>query len=148
MGDILFIRSGFVAEYYGLVDGKEGEGEAEGKEEWAKIARREHQIGPEDGQRWAGVAQEERMLDWLHDCYFAAVGGDSPSFEAWPSNRGECVLSQFAPSPFFLFVCWFVRDSFRRRGEWYADPLRFGQSTTSTNTSWRCGACPSVRCWT
>ena len=27
------------------------------------------------------------MLDWLHDCYFAAVAGDAPAFEAWPSNR-------------------------------------------------------------
>lgn len=59
------------------------------KEEWKKIALREHEIGPTDEQRWAGLAQEERMLDWLHDCWFAAVAGDSPSFEAWPSNRGE-----------------------------------------------------------
>jgi len=27
------------------------------------------------------------MIDWLHDCYFAAVAGDSPTFEAWPSQR-------------------------------------------------------------
>lgn len=30
--------------------------------------------------------QEEKMLDWLHDSYFAAVSGDMPSFEAWPSH--------------------------------------------------------------
>ena len=41
-----------------------------------------------DGQRYAGVKQEDAMLDWLHDCYFAAVAGDSPTFEAWPSNQG------------------------------------------------------------
>ena len=29
------------------------------------------------------------MIDWLHDCYFAAVAGDSPTFEAWPTNQGE-----------------------------------------------------------
>lgn len=26
------------------------------------------------------------MLDWLHDCYFATVGGDAPAFEAWPTH--------------------------------------------------------------
>ena len=29
------------------------------------------------------------MIDWLHDCYFAAVAGDSPTFEAWPTNQGK-----------------------------------------------------------
>ncbi|KAL9006896.1 MAG: hypothetical protein Q9188_000351 [Gyalolechia gomerana] len=77
IGDILFIRSGFVVKYH----------EVKSSEEWAKVALRPHAIGPDDQQRWAGVAQEEKMLDWLHDCYFAAVAGDSPSFEAWPSNR-------------------------------------------------------------
>jgi hypothetical protein len=27
------------------------------------------------------------MLDWLHDCYFAAVAGDAPSFESWPTKE-------------------------------------------------------------
>lgn len=27
------------------------------------------------------------MIDWLHDCYFATVAGDSPTFEAWPTNQ-------------------------------------------------------------
>jgi hypothetical protein len=27
------------------------------------------------------------MLDWLHDCYFSAVSGDAPTFEAWPSHE-------------------------------------------------------------
>ncbi|KAL8713846.1 MAG: hypothetical protein Q9225_006671 [Loekoesia sp. 1 TL-2023] len=79
IGDILFIRSGFVEKYH----------QVKSSEEWSKIALRPHVIGPDDQQRWAGVAQEEKMLDWLHDCYFAAVAGDSPSFEAWPTNRGE-----------------------------------------------------------
>jgi hypothetical protein len=29
------------------------------------------------------------MIDWLHDCYFAAVAGDAPSFEAWPTRRPD-----------------------------------------------------------
>ena len=77
IGDILFVRSGFIQQYYQTKP-----------EEWEKIATRPHEVGENDQQRWAGVAQEETMLDWLHDCYFAAVAGDSPSFEAWPSNQG------------------------------------------------------------
>lgn len=32
------------------------------------------------------------MVGWvrLHDCYFAAVAGDAPAFEAWPSKGGMC----------------------------------------------------------
>ncbi|KAI9836237.1 MAG: hypothetical protein M1819_001574 [Sarea resinae] len=76
VGDILFIRSGFVESYY-----------QRPREERNRLAAREHKIGKEDGQRWAGVKQEEKMLDWLHDCYFAAVGGDAPAFEAWPTHE-------------------------------------------------------------
>lgn len=62
--------------------------------------------GTEAGERFAGVAQEEKILDWLHDSYFAAVStryarssseipdvlpqqvaGDAPSFEAWPTHE-------------------------------------------------------------
>ncbi|KAI4118347.1 MAG: hypothetical protein LQ338_007424, partial [Usnochroma carphineum] len=77
IGDILFIRSGFAEKYH----------QVKSSEEWAKIALRPGAFGPDAQQRWAGVAQEEKMLDWLHDCYFAAVAGDSPSFEAWPTNQ-------------------------------------------------------------
>ncbi|KAL8995208.1 MAG: hypothetical protein Q9169_004996 [Polycauliona sp. 2 TL-2023] len=76
IGDILFIRSGFVNQYHQTKS-----------EDWKPISLRPHEIGQNDQQKWAGVKQEESMLDWLHDCYFAAVGGDSPSFEAWPSDR-------------------------------------------------------------
>ncbi len=77
-GDILFVRSGFIESYYSKTS-----------EERNQLAVRPHHFGPDDGQRYAGVAQEEKMLDWLHDCYFAAVGGDAPAFEAWPSNKGK-----------------------------------------------------------
>jgi hypothetical protein len=76
VGDMLFVRSGFLESYY-----------SKSAEERAKLALRPHVFGPDDGQRWAGVRQEEPMMDWLHDCYFAAVAGDSPTFEAWPSNQ-------------------------------------------------------------
>ncbi|KAI9803963.1 MAG: hypothetical protein M1833_000244 [Piccolia ochrophora] len=73
IGDILMIRSGFVEEHY-----KTSEAER------ASIGRRGHVEGENDPIRYAGVKQEEPMLDWLHDCWFAAVCGDAPSFEAWP----------------------------------------------------------------
>ena len=53
-------------------------------EDRKRLALRQH--GGRDGeteQRYAGLAQEERILDWLHDCYFSAVSGDAPAFEAW-----------------------------------------------------------------
>ena len=43
----------------------------------------------EDGLRYAGLSQEQKILDWLHDCYFATVAGDAPAFEAWPTHEGE-----------------------------------------------------------
>ncbi|KAL9100849.1 MAG: hypothetical protein Q9187_009314, partial [Circinaria calcarea] len=76
IGDLLFIRSGFIEAYH-----------SKPSDERAKLATRPHVIGTEDGQRWAGVAQEERILDWLHDSYFAAVAGDAPAFEAWPTHE-------------------------------------------------------------
>lgn len=53
-------------------------------EDRERLALRAH--GRPEGeteQRYAGLAQEERILDWLHDCYFSAVSGDAPAFEAW-----------------------------------------------------------------
>ena len=75
-GDMLFIRSGFTQSYF-----------SRSTEEREKLARRPHVFSPDDGQRWADVSQEEPMIDWLHDCYFATVAGDSPTFETWPSNQ-------------------------------------------------------------
>ena len=68
-GDILFIRSGWTKDYYARTD-----------EENAKLANREHGT-------WAGVKQQPEMIDWLHDSYFSAVGGDAPAFECWPTKE-------------------------------------------------------------
>lgn len=76
-GDILLIRSGWRE----TLDQKT-------PEENKVAALREGHPGPHDGQRWAGISQEESNVEWLHDCYFAAVGGDAVAFEAWPSMRG------------------------------------------------------------
>jgi len=83
IGDILFIRSGFVSTYYST-----------SPDVRAAAALRPHTAGKDDGQRWAGVKQEEAMIDWLHDCYFAGVAGDAPSFEAWPSQE-EYMLHEY-----------------------------------------------------
>jgi len=68
-GDLLFVRSGWVKDYY-----------ARSAEKNAELATREHGT-------WAGVKQQPEIIDWLHDCYFSAVGGDAPAFEAWPTQE-------------------------------------------------------------
>ncbi|KAL4873723.1 hypothetical protein BDV12DRAFT_207512 [Aspergillus spectabilis] len=72
-GDILLIRSGFIKRYSELTPSKR-----------TAAALRTH-----DDLAWAGLNQEEEVLDWLHDCYFAAVAGDSPTFECWPITATE-----------------------------------------------------------
>jgi kynurenine formamidase len=75
IGDILLVRAGFVESY-----------DSRSASENAQIALRPHFADPiKDQLHWAGLKQEKYMLDWLHDCYFAAVGGDAPSFERWPT---------------------------------------------------------------
>jgi hypothetical protein len=80
---MLFIRSGWKEAY-----------DSKSDEDRTKAALR-HGTGKdgEDGQRYAGVSQEEKILDWLHDSYFASVAGDAPAFEAWPTH--ESTLLQF-----------------------------------------------------
>ncbi|KND88554.1 hypothetical protein TOPH_06895 [Tolypocladium ophioglossoides CBS 100239] len=70
VGDILFIRTGWVQD--------------------SKIQAEETKMNGGSGSlgnNFAGVAQEPQMVEWLHDCYFAAVAGDSPTFEAWPTSQ-------------------------------------------------------------
>ncbi|EAA66172.1 hypothetical protein AN1054.2 [Aspergillus nidulans FGSC A4] len=72
-GDILLVRSGFVQRYNELTPSQR---ESAAQRTGADIA-------------WAGLKQEEEILDWLHDSYFAAVAGDSPTFECWPVSATE-----------------------------------------------------------
>lgn len=81
VGDMLFVRAGWVQQYH-----------VKSREERTALALRKHGGRGDTEQRYAGLAQEERMLDWLHDCYFAAVAGDAPAFEAWPTHERECFL--------------------------------------------------------
>jgi hypothetical protein len=73
IGDIFLIRTGWTEDYY-----------ANTPEKRAELALRGHD-GHAGEARWVGVEQSEEMKDWLHDCYFSAVGGDQPAFERWPT---------------------------------------------------------------
>ncbi|KAJ5883757.1 uncharacterized protein N7473_010643 [Penicillium subrubescens] len=68
VGDFLLIRSGFVEKYHQI-----------SPEERYTAATRTH-----DDLAFAGVSRDQAVRDWLHDCYFAGVAGDSPTFEVWP----------------------------------------------------------------
>jgi kynurenine formamidase len=74
IGDILLIRSGWTEDFYRRTP-----------EEREQLALRGHGDSHAETAQWAGIKQEEPIKDWLHDCYFSAVGGDAPSFERWPT---------------------------------------------------------------
>ncbi|TVY47917.1 hypothetical protein LOCC1_G001623 [Lachnellula occidentalis] len=111
IGDILFIRSGFISTYYSKTPDAR-----------AAAALRPHAPGKADGQRWAGIKQEDVMLDWLHDCYFAAVAGDAPSFEAWPSHEEymlhEYILAFWGMPLGELFDLEKLSETCREKGRW------------------------------
>jgi hypothetical protein len=74
--------------------------------------------------RWAGVSSEDEMIDWLHDSYFAAIAGDAPSFEAWPSRRAdggmlhEYILALWGMPLGELFDLEKLAEACRRKGRW------------------------------
>lgn len=76
IGDVLLVRTGFVDTYHGASDEKRRQ---------AALRGHRHDAPKDETQRWAGLAQSQDTLTWLHDSYFAAVGGDAPAFERWPS---------------------------------------------------------------
>ncbi|CAL5870679.1 uncharacterized protein PFLUO_LOCUS4919 [Penicillium psychrofluorescens] len=78
VGDILLVRSGFVARY----------GQLSPVERYAAATRTHGDMC------FAGVARGEDTKDFLHDSYFAAVAGDSPTFEVWPVTPGDDYLHQ------------------------------------------------------
>ncbi|KAJ6070531.1 putative cyclase [Penicillium canescens] len=71
VGDILLIRSGYTARYYDLKH---------------TDPCRLKEAGCLEPQ-FVGVEQSEEMKTWLHDSYFAAVAGDAPAFEVWPTEK-------------------------------------------------------------
>lgn len=79
IGDMLFVRGGWKEAY-----------DSKSPEDREKAA---FMHDTEDGHRFAGLSQEQKILDWLHDCYFATVAGDMPSFEAWPTHESMISFS-------------------------------------------------------
>jgi hypothetical protein len=73
IGDILLVRTGWVAKYLSLTD--------EGKEERANWDMMQH--------AYAGLEASESMKDFLHDAYFSAAACDNASFEIWPPSSME-----------------------------------------------------------
>lgn len=71
-GDIVLVRTGFT-----LHDSPSSADQ-----------RQEYRGKSLDEQRYNGIEQSVEMLDWLHDCYVAAIAADSPTLEAWPSPTG------------------------------------------------------------
>ncbi|MCJ1261807.1 hypothetical protein MMC22_001675 [Lobaria immixta] len=86
IGDLLFIRSGFVKAYYNR-----------SREERCERSSRDHEADLLNSFPFTGVAREEQIIDWLHDCYFSAVAGDSPTFEAWPNTQGRYLHEYMLP---------------------------------------------------
>ncbi|KAM0141769.1 hypothetical protein ACHAO1_001608 [Botrytis cinerea] len=111
IGDLLFIRSGFVSTHH-----------TKSPEARNAAALRPHGIGPDDGQRWAGLKQDEDMLDWLHDCYFSAAAGDAPAFEAWPSQEHymlhEYILAMWGMPLGEMFDLEKLAKTCREKGRW------------------------------
>ena len=111
IGDLLFIRSGFVSSYY-----------TKTPDARAAAALRPHTGGKEADQTWAGVKQEDAMIDWLHDCYFSAVGGDAPAFEAWPSQHDymlhEYILALWGMPLGEMFDLEKLAKTCREKGRW------------------------------
>lgn len=71
-GDILLIRSGWIDTYNQM--------DLTQRTDLGNI--------PATKCTFVGIEQTEEMIDFLHDNYFSAVGGDAPAFEAWPTDKG------------------------------------------------------------
>lgn len=82
-GDILIIRSGYIYHYNRLDQEARAAIKGEGIYDFTFV----------------GVKVDDEMLDFLHDNYFAAVAGDAPAFESWPSAGGTNAHT-------FLLPCW------------------------------------------
>ncbi|KAH6880734.1 hypothetical protein B0T10DRAFT_411630 [Thelonectria olida] len=83
-GDILLVRTGWIRKYNTSLANHE-------HDELKRVAA-EH-------PRAIGLESSEGMKTWLHDQYFAVVGGDQPAFEVWPPPQTP-ILHEY------LLACW------------------------------------------
>lgn len=113
IGDILLIRSGFVDTY-----------NTSTPERRKTAALRGMDTHDTKAQRWAGVSADDDMMDFIHDSYFAAVAGDAPSFEAWPTQRPdgkmlhESILALWGMPLGEMFDLERVTEMCREKGRW------------------------------
>lgn len=70
-GDILIIRSGWIDAYNNKSQ--------DFRDVLGTVKNYAH--------NFVGVEQSQEMADFLHDNYFSAVAGDTPAFEAWPTDK-------------------------------------------------------------
>lgn len=85
IGDVLLVRSGWVNAYNKSPPEVRQKVALRGADSQEALTEGDD----ENTQTYAGVSQEDDMIDFLHDSYFAAVAGDAPAFEAWPSRRPD-----------------------------------------------------------
>jgi kynurenine formamidase len=83
-GDILLVRTGWVQKYNASL--------ANSLQDDLKRVAAKHPSA-------IGLESSEEMRRWLHDQYFAVVGGDQPAFEVWPPVQTP-ILHEF------LLACW------------------------------------------
>lgn len=74
VGEILFLRTGWTAGYLEKIQ-KNASASDLGQDT----------LDPFHRNKCIGLKQETAVLDWIHDCYMAAIATDSPTFEVWPS---------------------------------------------------------------
>ncbi|KAF2457734.1 hypothetical protein BDY21DRAFT_302730 [Lineolata rhizophorae] len=74
-GDVLILRSGYMEAH-----------QTKPKDELKVLA----EVVP---PHFSGVEQSPEMLEWIWD-HFAAVAGDHPTFECWPSQQSEWSLHE------------------------------------------------------
>jgi len=108
-GDILFLRTGFLAKYESMSD--EELTEVMGKPEY----------------QYPGLEGSLESLEWLWDSHFAAVAGDNPGFEAWSAGLGESaaqfrmhetILSGFGLPIGELFDLESLSEQCKKEGRW------------------------------
>jgi len=74
-GDILFIRTGFIAAFTALSPSQQ------------------QSLASTSPPQAGGVQRSKDFLEWAWE-NFSAVAGDQPSFENWPAEKGELMLHE------------------------------------------------------
>lgn len=102
-GDILFIRTGWHVQHAALP------------------TDRLHAYQAVLPHHFGGVEQSEEIIRWIWD-HFAAVAGDQPSFEAWPTQKDwalhEVLLAGYGCPIGELFWLEKLAETCEKEGRW------------------------------